>query len=130
MLYKLIRLSDNTVIDTYGSYADATEACNVLNAGGYDYVIRHNPISVRTTLNMEDAMRQAQRAAESVALTSVAKYDYPPVIIAILDDPATSYWLKSAIIQLMERDCLDAARDAHALRNIMNARVDFTFHED
>ena len=37
--------------------------------------------------------------------------------------PFTSYWLKDAITALLQRDCLDAARDAEFLAEWLGARA-------
>jgi len=42
----------------------------------------------------------------------------------IAGDPTVSWWLKKAVMDLLHRDALDAARDAGALRYLMDARVD------
>lgn len=44
--------------------------------------------------------------------------------IVLLADPATSYWLKDAIVAAFERDPFDAERDALALAAILTRRVD------
>lgn len=42
----------------------------------------------------------------------------------VIDSPSTSYWLKAALRALLERDALDAARDAELLAELMVARLD------
>lgn len=42
----------------------------------------------------------------------------------VLDSPCSSYWLRDAIIRLMNRDIIDAARDAEILAQIMRAECD------
>ena len=37
----------------------------------------------------------------------------------LLDDPSVSYWLKSAVQKLMDRDICDAMRDVEILRDVM-----------
>lgn len=37
----------------------------------------------------------------------------------ILNDPTVSFWLKRAIKELLNRDCVDALRDAEILVQIM-----------
>jgi hypothetical protein len=37
----------------------------------------------------------------------------------IMEDPTASYWLKDAIKALMQRDILDAARDAETLHLVL-----------
>ena len=44
--------------------------------------------------------------------------------IAVLANPATSYWLRGAIVSAFERDPFDAERDALALAAILTRRVD------
>lgn len=41
----------------------------------------------------------------------------------LLDSPSTSYWLKSALRTLLERDALDAASDAEVLAEVMGTRL-------
>lgn len=41
----------------------------------------------------------------------------------LLDSPSTSYWLKTALRALLERDPLDAASDAEVLADVMGARM-------
>ncbi|WP_244221184.1 hypothetical protein [Paraburkholderia aromaticivorans] len=41
----------------------------------------------------------------------------------LLDSPSTSYWLKSALRTLLERDALDASSDAEMLAEVMGARL-------
>ena len=43
-------------------------------------------------------------------------------IATTLGNPATSYWLKQAIMDLLVRDPLDAAIDAQRLATLMAAR--------
>lgn len=45
-------------------------------------------------------------------------------IIALLADPATSYWLKHAIGSALERDPFDAERDALVLASLLTRHVD------
>ena len=40
------------------------------------------------------------------------------------DSPFTSYWLKGAIKELLNRDCLDAARDVEFLQGWLSARAE------
>lgn len=42
----------------------------------------------------------------------------------VIDSPSASYWLKAALRALLERDALDAARDAELLAELMVARLD------
>jgi hypothetical protein len=44
--------------------------------------------------------------------------------IAVLANPATSYWLRDALVSAFERDPFDAERDALALAAILTRRVD------
>jgi len=41
----------------------------------------------------------------------------------VLNDPACSYWLNARIVETMDRDPLDALRDAETLVAILNDRV-------
>lgn len=45
----------------------------------------------------------------------------------ILKDYSASFWLKKAIAELLNRDLLDAARDAEVLHRIMEKRVKENF---
>lgn len=42
----------------------------------------------------------------------------------VLDDPATSTWLRQALQAALERDPIDAANDAEALAALLIARAD------
>lgn len=42
---------------------------------------------------------------------------------ALLDDPATSNWLKQQIASTAQRDPVDALNDAEVLVNVLNARL-------
>jgi len=59
-----------------------------------------------------------QPAAADVATDPVVE------IIALLANPATSYWLKSAIGSALERDPFDAERDAILLASLLTRHVD------
>ena len=41
----------------------------------------------------------------------------------VVDSPSTSFWLKDAFEVLLQRDCLDAARDAELLASLLTARA-------
>lgn len=41
----------------------------------------------------------------------------------VIDSPSTSFWLKAALRALLDRDALDAARDAELLAELMVARL-------
>ncbi|WP_197277157.1 hypothetical protein [Sphingomonas profundi] len=45
-------------------------------------------------------------------------------MIGILADPATSYWLRDAIVSAIERDPFDAERDALVLAGLLTKRLD------
>ena len=45
-------------------------------------------------------------------------------MIGILADPATSYWLRDAIVTAFERDPFDAERDALVLASLLTRRLD------
>jgi hypothetical protein len=47
-----------------------------------------------------------------------------PSIEAILASPGTSFWLKGAIRTALNRDCLDALRDAEPLVAILKRHTD------
>ena len=42
----------------------------------------------------------------------------------IIDSPSTSFWLSDAFKALMQRDCLDAARDAGLLGSLLGRRAE------
>lgn len=44
-------------------------------------------------------------------------------IETLLRDPSTSHWLKHALRSALERDALDAARDADLLAELLEDRV-------
>ena len=41
---------------------------------------------------------------------------------AIINDPAASHWLKRAVVELWERDVVDALNDVDALREMLEAK--------
>ncbi len=41
----------------------------------------------------------------------------------VVDSPCTSFWLKEAFEVLLQRDCLDAARDAEVLAHLLGLRA-------
>ena len=41
----------------------------------------------------------------------------------IIDSPSTGFWLSDAFRELMQRDCLDAARDAELLGSLLGRRA-------
>jgi hypothetical protein len=45
-------------------------------------------------------------------------------IVEVLADPSVSYWLKSAINILLERDVVDAYKDSYLLARIFRQRCD------
>ena len=45
-------------------------------------------------------------------------------LVAVLANPATSYWFRDAITASLERDPFDAERDAIALAALLTRRVD------
>ncbi|WP_156680477.1 hypothetical protein [Sphingomonas profundi] len=45
-------------------------------------------------------------------------------MITILAHPATSYWLRDAIVSAIERDPFDAERDALVLAELLGRRLD------
>jgi hypothetical protein len=57
-------------------------------------------------------MMVAQRAADTAE------------IIAVMADPAASYWLKQALASALDRDAFDAERDAIVLARLLTQRLD------
>ena len=47
-----------------------------------------------------------------------------PTIQEILSDPASSFWLKQALQQALQRDPVNAAHDSRLLADLLAARVD------
>jgi hypothetical protein len=47
-----------------------------------------------------------------------------PAVDVLLRDPCVSYWLKSAITALLDRDPVDAANDAAILHAVMERHLD------
>lgn len=45
-------------------------------------------------------------------------------VVAVIADPAASYWLKSALTKALDRDPFDAERDAIILSTLLTRRVD------
>jgi hypothetical protein len=43
--------------------------------------------------------------------------------LKVTEDPASSYWLKNALIEAINRDPLDAAQDAEVLSRILKLRA-------
>jgi len=41
-----------------------------------------------------------------------------------INDPSTSYWLKEALVTLIQRDPVDAANDARILADLMQSRLE------
>ena len=50
-------------------------------------------------------------------------------IAAVIADPATTYWLKSALKSSLGRDPVDAVDDAEALHELLNARTGALLYE-
>src|SRR5262245_6158043 len=48
----------------------------------------------------------------------------------VLKDPSASHWLKDALQSAIQRDCLDALRDAEVLTAILRARLPAEFRPD
>jgi hypothetical protein len=46
-----------------------------------------------------------------------------PGVEQVLSDPATSYWLKAALRESIERDPVDALNDALALAGVLEERL-------
>jgi hypothetical protein len=53
-----------------------------------------------------------------------------PKIAEILNDPTTSYWLSDALRSALNRDCLDAARDAELLAQVLKERCDLVVYAE
>jgi hypothetical protein len=53
--------------------------------------------------------------------------DQSPCTEELLEDPATSFWLKTAIRALMDRDPVDALNDSELLRQVMHRRAQACF---
>lgn len=53
-----------------------------------------------------------------------APADLPPELLEVLTDPATSHWLREAIIVNAVRDPVDARHDIHRLMHAMEAWLD------
>ncbi len=53
-----------------------------------------------------------------------------PMCENILDDPATSFWLKNALRSALNRDPVDALNDAEVLVVALKERLDFVFNEE
>ncbi len=47
-----------------------------------------------------------------------------PSVADILSDPASSYWLKYAVVEAHKRDVVDALHDAELLAAILKRRLD------
>ena len=45
-------------------------------------------------------------------------------IVAVMADPAASYWLKQALASALDRDAFDAERDALVLATLLTKRLD------
>lgn len=43
-------------------------------------------------------------------------------IQTVLSSPGTSYWLRQALQQALDRDCVDAANDAEYLSDLLDRR--------
>jgi len=63
-------------------------------------------------------VRQIADAADPKSPDDVAE------LVAVLADPATSYWLRDAIVSASARDPFDAERDAMFLAALLTRRVD------
>jgi len=48
----------------------------------------------------------------------------------VLNDPTTSYWLKTSLKGALIRDPVDAANDAHILADLLNNRADGILQSD
>jgi hypothetical protein len=47
-----------------------------------------------------------------------------PTVQELLDSPSVSFWLKDALRKAVNRDCVDAARDAELLAATLRRRAD------
>jgi len=50
----------------------------------------------------------------------------PSLAETIMSDPTSSYWLKDALRSALKRDCVDAARDAQRLAEVLASRCNET----
>lgn len=60
-------------------------------------------------------------------MAEVAKETLPSdvaEVVAVIADPAASYWLKKALASALDRDPFDAERDAIMLSTLLTRRVD------
>lgn len=64
------------------------------------------------------ASQQAAGCCTEAAACSLSSDE----LLAILRDPATSFWLRRAVAELQERDPLDALHDAQLLHRAMHTR--------
>lgn len=46
------------------------------------------------------------------------------LIARILSSPSTSNWLRNAMLSALDRDCVDASRDAQLLATVISTRTD------
>lgn len=53
----------------------------------------------------------------------------PKTITQVLNDQCASYWLKSAIRQLLDRDPIDSLTDAETLYNLMVSHIGQVFRQ-
>lgn len=63
----------------------------------------------------------ADRSGEHIGSTSFSALT-PDAACDILQDPATSYWLKKTYVELLSRDPVDALGDAYLLYQAMQLR--------
>ena len=57
-------------------------------------------------------------------------HDALPTAEQLMDDPATSFWLKSTVRTALDRDPVDALNDALVLAAILDARLRVAFGLD
>jgi hypothetical protein len=63
------------------------------------------------------------------ALITMTYHSTDALVKAISDDPSTSYWLKNALEQSLERDPIDAVNDSRLLADVMQSRLEEVLHQ-
>lgn len=54
----------------------------------------------------------------------MSQFERLPLIEEVLNDPAASNWLKSALMAALQRDAVDAANDSALLAALLDRRAD------
>lgn len=73
---------------------------------------------------LQDIIRGADRLCTLLVESPQPDPTATPSINAVLADPSTSFWLKRALASSVNRDALDAARDAELLHRLLDARLE------